>query len=363
MPRTQSGDFLERVIPEIRTGGARNIVELARTLHLPVETTRYKVKGMLKRGLSFHASVDYAKFDLVNHETYFMLSPRAQANEKKFFQALADEGYLTSYAQRLPDKGYVCSFAIPKGKSLSRMVRGLAEEGLVNSARVEPLSFKRDHMIQASFFQLKRGTWKIDWNRVKRETPPPSSRETKQKRVSTTEASFDELDLAVARALEQNALVKLSDIANSLKTTLNNVFYHFHKHILGGGLIDEFLIRWNGSPKEESVFVQFEFNDLGISEEKEAASSLQKLPYLWSEAQSFDSGLYLGEAMIPTAQYLQTLLYLSETLGTSSQKLRVTFLDPKTRRQFPLPSHLFKEGEWKFDPDDCVSHVVSKLKK
>jgi DNA-binding Lrp family transcriptional regulator len=372
MPRTQSADFLERVIPEIRTGGARNIVELAKALHLPVETTRYKVKGMLKRGLSVHASVDYNKFDLVNHEAYFTLSPKAQANERRFFQALAEEAYLTSYAKRLPDSGCVCSFAIPAGESLSRMMRGLVEEGLLESTRVEPLSQKRDHMIQASFFHLKRGSWKIDWSKVKRESPLKENDSKKASASSSTsyftsqknsDVSFDDLDLMIARALEQNALIKLSDIASSLKTTLNNVFYHFHKHILEGSLIEEFVIRWNGSPKEESVFVQFEFDRLGISEEKTASSSLRRLPFLWSEAQSFDSGLYIGEAMIPTAQYMQTLQYLSETLGESSEKLKVTFLDPRTRHQFPLPAHLFKEGKWKFDPDDCAEHIVSKLKR
>ena len=351
-------DFLVRIIPEVRTGGARNIVELAKALRLPVETTRYKVKGMLKRGLSVHASVDYNKFGLTNYEAYFMLRPKTMANEKKFFQSLSEHGYLTSYARRLPDNGYVCSFAVPVGKSLSRLIRGLTEEGLVQSSRVEPLSWKREHMIQPAFFQLKRGIWQIDWTKIKKETK--TEEEKIEPKISV---EFDELDLMIARALEQDALIKLSDIASSLKTTLNNVFYHFHKHILEGRLIEEFIIRWNGTPKQESVFVQFEFDRLGISEEKSAGSSLRKLPFLWSEGLSLDTGLYIGEAMIPTSQYLQTLQYLSETLGGSSEKLKVTFLDPKTRRQFPLPAHLFKEGEWKFDPEGSASLVASKLKK
>lgn len=351
-------DFLERIIPEVRAGGARNIVELAKALHLPVETTRYKVKGMLKRGLSVHASVDYNKFDLMNYEAYLMLRPKSQANEKKFFQSLSEYAYLTSYARRLPDNGYVCSFALPVGKSLSRLIRGLTEAGLVESSRVEPLSWKRDHMIHPAFFQLKRGVWHIDWSKIKKDT-----RGEEKKVEPKVSSEFDELDLMIARALEQDALIKLSDIASSLKTTLNNVFYHFHKHILEGKLIEEFVIRWNGTPKQESVFAQFEFEGLGISEEKNAGSSLRKLPFLWSEALSLDTGLYIGEAMIPTSQYLQTLQYLSETLGDSSEKLKVIFLDPKTRHQFPLPAHLFKEGEWKFDPDDCASLIASKLKK
>jgi DNA-binding Lrp family transcriptional regulator len=358
MPRSQSTDFLERIIPEVRSGGARNIVELAKVLHMPVETTRYKVKGMFKRGLSVHASVDYSKFDLVNYEAYFKLRPKAQANEKKFFQALYEHAYLTSYARRLPDNGYVCSFALPVGKSLSRLIRGLVEEDLMEYSRVEPLSWKREHMIQPAYFQLKRGLWEIDWNRIKKDA------KSEEKKIVETKNpfEFDVLDLMIARALEQDALIKLSDIASSLKTTLNNVFYHFHKHILEGRLIEEFVIRWNGTPKQESVFVQFEFEGLSISEEKSVESSLRRLPFLWSEALCLDTGLYIGEAMIPTSQYFQTLLYLSETLGDSSEKLKVTFLDPRTRHHFPLPAHLFKEREWKFDHAECIDLVTSKFK-
>ena len=358
MPRTQSADFLERIIPEVRSGGARNIVELAQALHIPVETTRYKIKGMLKRGLSVHASVDYSKFGLINHEAYFMLRPKAQVSEEKFFQNLSEYGFLTSYARRLPDNGYVCSFALPVGGSLSRLMRGLKEEGLIESPHVQPLSWKVGHMIHPAYFELKRGVWQIDWSKVKKE---PVSRQKRGELKLSVE--FDSLDLMIARALEQEALIKLSDIASSLKTTLNNIFYHFHKHVLGEKLIGGFIIRWNGTPRQESVFVQFAFEGLDISEENAAEASLRRLPFLWSDALSLDTGLYIGEAMIPTSQYLETLRYLSGTLGDSSTKLKVMFLDPKAYHQFPLSAYLFKERGWKFDPDDCVELVAGKLKK
>lgn len=139
LARTKSRDFLEQIIPH---GGARNIVELAEALRIPVETTRYKVKGMQRRGLSVHASVDCSEFGLANCEAYFVLNSRAQSSEKKLFEALAEYSLLTSYARELPDNSYACSFALPRKASLLRLVRGLSEEGLIESSRVEPLSWK-----------------------------------------------------------------------------------------------------------------------------------------------------------------------------------------------------------------------------
>jgi DNA-binding Lrp family transcriptional regulator len=112
LTKTQSRDFLERIIPHVRTGGARNIVELAEALRIPVETTRYKVKGILRRGLKVHASVDCKKLGLANYEAYLDLTSRAQSSEKKLFQALGEYSFLTSYARELPDNSYACFFAI-----------------------------------------------------------------------------------------------------------------------------------------------------------------------------------------------------------------------------------------------------------
>lgn len=357
MARTQSSDFLERITPQVRTGGARNIVELAKALRIPVETTRYKVNGMLKRGLSIHASVDYTKFGLVNHQVTFLLGQRAIANEKKFFQSLSESAYLTSYAREFPSNLYVCWFAAPSSTGLSRLIRGLSEERLIEDPSVASFSWKKSHMIRPSYFQLKKGVWSVDWNKVRRESI------AEDKRGSAASFEFDDLDLMIARILEEDALRKLSEIATTLKTTLNNVFYHFHKHILGGKLIDEFVIRWDGSQRQDHVLIQMEFEDLGIAQEKNAKASIRRLPYLWSDSLSLETGAYIGEAMIPISQSLQVLRYLSETLGETARKLKVRFFDPSTRQQFPIPAHLYRNGSWQFDPDACVNVLTSKIRK
>lgn len=364
MSSAQSRDFLERIIPEVKSGGARNIVELAKSLRMPVETTRYKVKGILKRGLTVHASVDYNKFGLANYYARFHLTQRSRESEKKFFQALADFCYLTSSARRVTTNEIACTFAVPQAKGASsspihRLLRGLAEEKLIESPRISGVTWKKSHMVQPEFFNLKKGVWQVDWTRLKRESTPQSRADEKD----SVEADFDDLDLMIARELETDALVRLSDIADSLKTTLNNIFYHFHKHITEGKLVEEFVIRWNGTPKHETMFVQFEFENLSFAEEKVSRTTLRKLPFLWSDALSRDTGYYVGEAMVPSSHYLETLNFISGALGETSRKLRVLLFDARTRQQLPLPAQLFKEGAWLFDPDSSIEQIDAKLKK
>ena len=359
MSSAPSRDFLQRAIPEIRTGGGRNIVELAKALHMPVETTRYKVKGMIKRGLSVHASVDYNKFGLTRYYAYFRLTEKAKPNEKKLFNTLADQAYLVSASRRLPNNDYFCEFAFPRSidtsfSSIRKLLRELGDEGLLEDVRVSTVATQRIHMIQPEFFDLKHGDWKIDWGKLKKE-PKSDWAESKV-------AEFDELDLMIVRELESDALTRLSDIATSLKTTLNNIFYHFHKHIVEGKLVDEYIVRWNGTPKQSMMLVQLSFNNLSVSEERSARSCVGKLPFLWSEAVGPDSGLYAAMGMVAVEEYPGMLNYLASNLGNASSKLNVSVLDAKTRQVFPLPAHLYKDGSWEFSASDVVQQLTRARK-
>ena len=326
---------------------------------MPVETTRYKVKGMLKRGLSVHASVDYNKFGLTRYYAYFRLSEKARPNEKRLFNTLADQAFLVSASRRLPNNDYLCEFAFPRSidtsfSTLRKFLRELGEEGLLEDVRVSTVSSQKIHMIQPEFFDLKHGAWKIDWGKLRKEG--------KTEWAESKVAEFDALDLMIVKELEVDALTRLSDIASSLKTTLNNIFYHFHKHIVEGKLVDEYIVRWNGTPKQSVMLVQLLFNDLSMSEERSARSCVSKLPFLWSESVGADSGLYAAQGMIGVEEYLGTLSYLAANLGVASSKLQVSVLDAKTRLTFPLPAHLYKDGSWKFNASDVVQQATRTRK-
>jgi DNA-binding Lrp family transcriptional regulator len=364
MPVSSSKNFLERIIPEVGSSGGRNIVEIARKLHLPVETTRYRVKAMMKRGLRIYASFDYNKFDLTCYFVYLRLTEKALRSEKKLFQVLAETSFLISYSRKLPTNEFICSFAVPEVRSSSsamlRLVRALTEEGVVASSRVCKFSWRKSHMIQPEYFHLKKGVWRVDWEELRKEASRSSEKSVP---LETSHAEYDELDLHIARALEMDGLERLSSIAKKLKTTLNNVFYHFHKHIVEGKLIDEFVIGWFGSQKQETLLTHIEFRNLSRAEETKARSVIRKLPFLLTDAGSFDTGQYFGQAILPSSEYLGMLNYLSATLGETSNKLRVAMSDARNVQRFSLPAHLFKNDSWKFDPETAASHAASAIRK
>ena len=205
-----SRDFLGRLALVIRHGGARNIAELAKALRMPVETTRYKVKGMLKQGVSIRSSIDYSKLNLTHYYAFMKLSDKARANEDKFFGLLGDQAYLTSFARSLPSNEYVCRFAVPTagrrvGGSLRRMLRGLAEEKLIDHVELHEATWEKAHMLQPEYFDLKRGTWRIDWSKMRKEsqTRDSASSSSVATRASTSitasSPAFDVLDLLIAR--------------------------------------------------------------------------------------------------------------------------------------------------------------------
>ena len=363
MSSTQSTkSFLERVVPEVRSGGARNIVELAKALKIPVESTRYKVKGMFSRGLEINASVNYGKFGLTRCYATMRLSDRSTINEKRLFKLLSDYGCLTFHARTIPTNEYVCKFLEPEGErrgQIRRVLRGLVEEKVLLNSSVREVTTEKAQMIQPEFFDLKRGQWRIDWNRLRRE---PVAKEQKQQEETASRIEFDELDLAITRELEVDALARLSEIAKMLKSTLNNVFYHYHNHILDLKFVEEFVLSYKGGSQPNSL-VQFQFDDLHASEEKVAKGALKKLPFLRVDGWSAESGFYVAQATVPQDQYLETMSYLSSSLGDSAAKLKIQMLDLKTKQEYPLPTQMFRDGKWKFDAEDSISQISSKMKR
>lgn len=359
MSSAPSKDFLQKAIPEIKTSGGRNIVELAKALHMPVETTRYKVKGMLKRGLSIHASVDYNKLGMTRYYAYFTLSEKAKSIEKKFFNTLADQAYLVSHAKKLPSSEYFSEFAFPRTidssfSVLRKFLRNLEGEGVIEGTKVYMVSAQKARMIQSEFFDLKHSAWQIDWSKLKKDALFKDWQESKI-------SDFDYLDLMIVRELESDALTRLSGIADSLKTTLNNIFYHFHKHIMEGKLVEEFVVRWNGTPKRGVILLQLLFTGLTIPEERLTRACVGKLPFVWSEAIGPDTGLYSALGMIPIEEYLGLMNYLSANLDTST-KLEVCTLDAKSYQSYPLPAQMYRDGAWKFNADEVIQQVL-KIRK
>ena len=104
-------------------------------------------------------------------------------------------------------------------------------------------------------------------------------------------------------------------------------------------------MRWDGTPKQQkTMLVQIEFSNLSVAEEKIVRGSMRKLPFLWSDALSIDSGFYVAQAMMSQDSYVDAMSYLSSSLGDSTLKSKVYVLDAKTRQDYPLPRSPFQRG-------------------
>ena len=124
------------------------------------------------------------------------------------------------------------------------------------------------------------------------------------------------------------------------------------------------MLRWDGAPKQQkTILIQIVFSNLTVTEERIARGTMRKLPFLWRDASSIDSGFYVAQAMMPQESFLDTMNFLSGSLGDSAFKSRVYVLDAKTRQDYPLPTHLFKDGSWSFDPEESVQRIAKSTKR
>ena len=110
-----SGDEqLSQLVSVTAKLGPRNIPKIARSLSIPVETARHRLrKQLLSRGIGIQACIDYSKLGLQRSWLMLDFTEEFKGRESKSATALAQVAYLVSYFKTIPDDRFVAQVAIP----------------------------------------------------------------------------------------------------------------------------------------------------------------------------------------------------------------------------------------------------------
>jgi DNA-binding Lrp family transcriptional regulator len=367
---TRESEFLSKILPIIKKNGGRNVVQIARALDLPVETTRYKIKRMLKNGIGIHANIDYGKIELAKTIGIIRLSPLVKGSERELFDGLANVAYLSEEAKTIPKGSHICTFTVPLRRRIefNKTVRGLMEAELFETVEFYEMSWAKEHMLRTQFYDYDESQWNVDWARLKKEHG-----QGLQVYESTTETSdgtrYDYIDLFVLKELQQDAQVSLADVARKSKTTLNNIFYHFHSHVNKRKLVSSYLLQWEADKeskpskgREARLHLGFVFKNLTHDESKTAISAMNRLPFLRADAYSIEHRVYYAEAVLPLRHYPGLLSFLGETLETISEKFEIYTMDKEINRHYPLPIWLYSSSGWNLEPETALTRIRQGLK-
>jgi DNA-binding Lrp family transcriptional regulator len=351
-----------RIVEGLAQYGPRNITEVAKELHVPRGTVLSRIKRMSSLFyLKTHISVYHTNLGLKKAVVFAIASPGKEdlllncMKVNKFYM------YLTRYYGR--SEGCLGVYVIPKEQctKFEKYVHEIKNLGVAQNVELYWSTCFHTVNRTTNWFDKVSGKWTFPWDNWIEEIPT----ETEDLPYTLVDPEdfpikADETDLFVLKELEINATSDLKHIAKKLGTTLQNVHYHYKKHILKRGLIESFQITI--LPLDRAISDMFFLTLRFDSYEKLAkfAMSLLDKPFVYIVGKILGEYTLICQVYLPRLEFRNLVDSLSKLVQAGHlQTYDYVIQDLRPGRWFreTIPYTFFKGGSWLYDHDGHLKNL------
>ena len=355
-------DLEARIVSAIGSVGPRNVAQIARMTGAHQETIRYKIKQQfVSKGFRFQADVDYGKLGLGLHWAKFVVSPAHYGSTTKFFRSLNEFAYLIHFSKILPQGYFTALFALPEGATagFAQFLERLKRRKIISDFSLDRVSAQRHKSMDPRFFNFRRDRWEVDWNRVKTLSALPLTAD-----VRRTEVLADEADLLVIKELQKDARQHIVGIGRKLKLKPKTLEYHYRVHVVDGGLIPSYRVRWMKDTDQPlsrtTATIRAIFRGLDGDQYRLVQAAMNRLPYLWVE-DLLESGTYIVALAVPLEDLAPTMAYINREIPSIGDHVEIGYLSIEDSYNYTIPYQMFSRGEWQFNVKKMESAVLKRL--
>jgi DNA-binding Lrp family transcriptional regulator len=220
----------------------------------------------------------------------------------------------------------------------------------------------------SNWFDDSAGTWVFHWDEwVKEVHVADNELPYTLKDPPSFPVKADEKDLYIVKELEKDATVSLASIARKLGTSLQNIRYHYEKHVMKNGLVETYqmaMLPFDRTTSDMAFFV-FRFDD--SEKMSKFARTLLDKPFV------IILGKILGDSSLVCQVYLPRLEFRNFIDALSNLARQNFLLDyeyvlqdlrvGKWSRE-TVPYEFFKKKTWVYEHEkhvkalkDLVSHT------
>jgi DNA-binding Lrp family transcriptional regulator len=204
-----------------------------------------------------------------------------------------------------------------------------------------------------NWFDPDKETWVFPWEKWLDEI---SSSESELPYTLKDPKSFplkaDETDMFIIKELEKNAAVSLTAISKKFGTTLQNIRYHYERHVVRYGLIETFqmAIMHFDMATSDMLFFTFRFSD---SEKMgKFARSLLDKPFVIILGKVLNENSLVSQVYLPRQEFRNFIDALSRLVRVNFLKdYEYVFQDLRRGKwsRETIPFELFKNGSWTYE--------------
>jgi hypothetical protein len=338
------------------------INEIAGIMGEHKETVRYHYKkDIIERGMVVQAIPDEEALGLRRIAAKVRVSEVLLPHVKQMFWAMHDLCYATAFEAAIPEEFYVLHAAVPMGlvREYSSFLRALGEMGFFESVEIYEFDWFRRIPMRTEYYDFDVGRWDYNWQ------DPLAIEKTEMFAMKPRKrARFDRTDLLILKELQIDASRNLLEIKDSLVSksqsslTYKTMQWHYRQHIVVGGLIRGFSVRWLGTKYDQDsdrasqrnhkyLVVDMLVKDIGHNEVLDLAGKMHQTPFLWCEMGGDDS--YFAQCAFPIESTMEAFDLLRAVMHPFAGKAACYIVDQKNAIQFVLPYKLWNDTESKWD--------------
>jgi DNA-binding Lrp family transcriptional regulator len=236
-------------------------------------------------------------------------------------------------------------------------------ERLMVARKIEVLWSTCFHSIDRSskWFDFQSEKWTFPWDELMKEIP---TKTTKLPYTLIDPDGFpmkaDHLDLLIMQELEVDATVNLTEIAEILKTTPQNIRYHYQKHIIEKGLIEKFQVFV--FPFDTAISAMFWFTFKFDNPDKLAkfAMSLIDKPFMIILGKILKENMLIAQLYLPILEFryfVETLSKLCRNGMLQSYNYVIQDLREGKWSRETIPFEDFKDGKWDYDHNKHIENL------
>jgi DNA-binding Lrp family transcriptional regulator len=352
---TEQLDSLDvKILGGLAEYGPRNITKVARGLNVPRGTIISRIERMSSSFyLRLLTTVYHTNLGMKKAVVFAKAIP---GQEDTLFNCLkANEFYI--YLSRCFGmfEGCVAIYVIPieYTAKFQDFLMKIKEMGMARDIDLFWSTCFHTVNLTGNWFDNNKETWVFPWEEWLHEV---SSSESELPYTLKDPVSFplraDETDLFIVKELEKNATVSLACVAREFGTTLQNIRYHYERHVVRHGLIETFqmaILPFDRATSDMLFFI-FRFSD----DEKmgKFANSLLDKPFVFILGKILNENSLVSQICLPRQEFRNFIDVLSKLARRKFLKNYEYVLQDlrsgKWARQ-TIPHRLFKNGSWTYD--------------
>jgi DNA-binding Lrp family transcriptional regulator len=353
MPKNLDGLDV-RILEGLAEHGPRNIAELAKELHIPRGTVISRINHMSSSfylrllttvyhtNLGMKKAVVFAKATLGHEELLFNC---LKAN--KFYIYLG-----RCYGMF---EGCIGIYAIPveHTNDFEDFLKDVQRLAITQEIDLRWSTCFHTVNLTSKWFDSSTKTWVFPWKKwVEEVFSADSELPYTLKDPQNFPLKADETDVFILKELEKDATVSLASIAKKLGTSLQNVRYHFEKHVTMNGLVETYQIAIlpYGTGNSDLLFFIFKFEDM----EKMAkfARSLLDKPFVTILGKILGDSSLVAQICLPRQEFrgfTDALSNLARTRFLLSYEYVFQDLRQGRWSRETIPYEFFKNGSWIYE--------------